>query len=62
MPKVSDYELAHLDDEKFEIKKPKRTKQVREKKYTEKKDYRANWKVQQKVEENLKQSDDFESE
>ena len=41
MPRVSDYELAHLDDEKFEPKKQKKTKQPKEKKYSDKKDYRA---------------------
>ena len=42
MPRVSDYELAHLEDEQFEVKKQKKTKQAKEKKYSEKKDYRAN--------------------
>lgn len=40
MPKVSDYELAHLDDEQFKPKKQKKTKQPKEKKYLEKPDYR----------------------
>ena len=35
MPKVSDYELEHLDDEKFEHKKQKKTKQPKEKKYSD---------------------------
>ena len=44
MPKVSDYELEHLEDERFEItqKFKKKTKQVKEKKYPEKKDPRTN--------------------
>ena len=42
MPKVSDYELEHFDDEKFiEIKREKRKKPVKIKKYSEKKDYRS---------------------
>ena len=40
MPKVSDYELAHLDDEKFGPKKQKKTKQPKEKKYSDKPNYR----------------------
>ena len=40
MPKVSDYELEHLDDERVE-KREKRKKPVKEKKYADKKDYRA---------------------
>lgn len=36
MPKVSDYELEHLDDEQFEPKKQKKTKQPKEKKYADK--------------------------
>lgn len=42
MPKVSDYELEHLDDEKFEQKKQKKTKQPKEKKYSDKVDHRKN--------------------
>jgi len=42
MPKVSDYELEHLNDENFQPKKKKKTKLPKEKKYEEKKDYRAN--------------------
>lgn len=43
MPKVSDYELEHLnDDDRFPPKKQKKTKLPKEKKYSEKKDYRAN--------------------
>lgn len=42
MPKVSDYELEHLDDEQFEQKKQKKTKQPKEKKYLEKVDHRKN--------------------
>jgi len=41
MPKVSDYELEHLEEEEFRPKKQKKTKLVKEKKYSEKKDYRA---------------------
>ena len=40
MPKVSDYELDHLDDERLE-KREKRKKQVKERKYSEKRDHRA---------------------
>jgi hypothetical protein len=40
MPKVSEYELEHLDDEKFEHKKQKKTKQPKEKKYSDKPNYR----------------------
>lgn len=42
MPKVSDYELEHLDDERFEPKKQKKTKQPKETKYSEKIDHRKN--------------------
>jgi hypothetical protein len=43
MPKVSDYELEHLDDEVQETvqKIKKKKKQVKEKKYPEKRDVRA---------------------
>ena len=42
MPKVSDYELEHLDDETERPRKVKRTKKIeKEKKYSDKKDYRA---------------------
>ncbi len=52
MPKVSDYELEHFDDEKFiEIKREKRKKPVKIKKYSEKKDYRSEWKKRKKAEE-----------
>jgi hypothetical protein len=37
MPKVSDYELEHLDDDQFEIKKQKKTKVSKEKKFVDKK-------------------------
>lgn len=41
MPKVSDYELEHFDDEKFEkAVRQKRTKVTKEKKYSDKKDHR----------------------
>lgn len=42
MPKVSDYELAHLNDEEFQpMKRDKRKKPVKEKKYVDdKKEYR----------------------
>lgn len=44
MPKVSDYELEHLGDEMFKTteKFKKKSKQVKEKKYPEKKDPRTN--------------------
>lgn len=57
MPRVSDYELAHLEDEQFEVKKQKRTKQAKEKKYSEKKDYRANWRKLQTVKEVVEEDD-----
>ena len=39
MPKVSDYELEHFDDDRFEQnKREKRKKPVKEKKYSDKKD------------------------
>ena len=42
MPKVSEYELEHLnDDNNFQPKKKKKTKLPKEKKYTDKKDYRV---------------------
>lgn len=43
MPKVSDYELEHLSDTLFETtqKFKKKSKQVKEKKYPEKKDPRT---------------------
>ena len=40
MPKVSDYELEHLEDEQFEQKKQKKTKHPKEKKYSDKPNYR----------------------
>ena len=43
MPKVSEYELEHInDDNEFQPTKQKKTKLPKEKKYSEKKDYRAN--------------------
>ena len=62
MPRVSDYELEHLEDEQFEIRKPKKTKQTKEKKYSEKKDYRSDWRKLQSVKEIVKESEDEESE
>ena len=53
MPKVSDYELAHLDDEKFEPKKQKKTKQPKEKKYSDKPNYRKDWKKHKKAEQSI---------
>lgn len=42
MPKVSDYELEHVDDERFDsLKRQKRNKLIKEKKYSDKKDHRA---------------------
>ena len=55
MPKVSDYELAHLDDEKFEPKKQKKTKQPKEKKYSDKPNYRKDWKKHKKQEESFEE-------
>lgn len=43
MPKVSDYELEHFADEVITTQKfKKKSKQVKEKKYPEKKDRRTN--------------------
>jgi len=42
MPKVSDYELEHFEEELERPRKVKRTKKInKEKKYSDKKDYRA---------------------
>ena len=63
MPKVSDYELEHLDDEVQETvqKIKKKKKQVKEKKYPEKRDVRAEWKRnQQSLEEETNQNFDDE--
>lgn len=40
MPKVTDYELEHSEDFEVTQKFKKKTKQVKEKKYQNKKDYR----------------------
>ena len=41
MPKVSDYELEHFEEELERPRKVKKTKKVvKEKKYSDKKDYR----------------------
>lgn len=63
MPKVSDYELEHLDDEVQETvqKIKKKKKQVKEKKYPEKRDVRAEWKRNQhSLEEETNQTFDDE--
>lgn len=42
MPKVSEYELEHLNDDRFSnTEKVKKKKPSKEKKYQEKKDYRS---------------------
>ena len=53
MPKVSDYELEHLDDDQFEQKKQKKTKQPKEKKYSDKPNYRKDWKKHKKIEQSM---------
>ena len=55
MPKVSDYELEHIDDEQFEQKKQKKTKQPKEKKYSDKPNYRKDWKKHKKQEESFEE-------
>ena len=60
MPKVSDYELEHLDDEQFEPKKQKKTKQPKEKKYSDKPNYRKDWKKQKIEEESFKEEEDLD--
>ena len=66
MPKVSEYELEHLDDEKFEHKKQKKTKQPKEKKYSDKPNYRKDWKKNKKEQESfeirVESEDNFELE
>ena len=63
MPKVSEYELEHLnDDNNFKPKKKKKTKLPKEKKYTDKKDYRVDWKKAQKVKESVEDDFDLEEE
>lgn len=42
MPKVSEYELAHVDDERFvQPTQKKRRKPLKQKKYSDKKDHRS---------------------
>lgn len=54
MPKVSDYELEHFADEVITTQKfKKKSKQVKEKKYPDKKDRRTNWKEQMEIQESL---------
>lgn len=62
MPKVSDYELEHLDDEKFEHKKQKKTKQPKEKKYSDKPNYRKDWKKNKRQQESFEDNVNNEEE
>lgn len=56
MPKVTDYELEHYDDEYVEhTQKFKKKSKNKEKKYSEKKDHRTEWKARKMIEE----SEDF---
>jgi len=58
MPKVSDYDLEHYEEELERPEKIKKHKKViKEKKYSDKKDYRADWKKQQKLKESSKSED-----
>lgn len=61
MPKVSDYELEHLnDDNEFQPKKQKKTKLPKEKKYSDKPNYRKDWKKTKKIEESFKLEEDLD--
>ena len=64
MPKVSDYELEHLSDTLFETtqKFKKKSKQVKEKKYPEKKDPRTEWKKVKEIVEESFEDDSLELE
>ena len=56
MPKVSDYELEHFDDDRFEQnKREKRKKPVKERKYSDKPNYRKDWKKYKKQEESFEE-------
>ncbi len=60
MPKVSDYELEHFSEEAYTIEKfKKKSKPVKEKKYSDKKDKRADWKKREKFEEAFESSEEF---
>ncbi len=60
MPKVSDYELEHLDEEVLETvqKIKKKPKQIKNNKKSEKKDPRTNWRKQQEVKKSFDESED----
>ena len=62
MPKVSEYELEHFDDEKFvQPVRQKRRKPLKQKKRSDKKDHRSEWRKQQRTDVILESSDeDFE--
>ncbi len=60
MPKVSDYELEHLDDDQFEIKKQKKTKVSKEKKFVDKKSRKNDWKALRKSEPILETDDSLD--
>ena len=61
MPKVSEYELEHYADESYSVEKfRKKSKPVKEKKYSDKKDKRAEWKKRSKFEDSLETLSDEE--
>lgn len=64
MPKVSEYELAHVDDERFvQPTQKKRRKPLKQKKYSDKKDHRSEWKKEQVTEPSFESNEeDFELE
>ncbi len=62
MPKVSDYDLEHFEEELERTEKIKKHKKiVKEKKYSDKKDYRENWRKEQKLNK-LSKSEDGDEE
>ena len=59
MPKVSEYELEHYTDENYSVEKfRKKSKPVKEKKYSDKKDKRAEWRKRAKYEDSLQELSD----
>ena len=62
MPKVSEYELEHYNDDNFQYtEKVKKRKPQKEEKYSPKKDYRADWRKRNKVaKESIVEEDDFD--
>jgi len=62
MPKVSDYDLEHFEEELERPQKIKKHKKIiKEKKYSDKKDYRTNWRKEQKFQE-LSKSEECDEE